>query len=719
MRYFVITALAMSLAACGAPEDEREAQAMPGAIEESGEVSQWLYGGGNTHQKFAPFEEINRETVSQLQVAWTYDTGEDGQAGTMHSTPLAAGGMLYVAGPEAGIHALDPVTGEPEWIFNFPYPEETNTWFKGAPRGLMYWNVGGKARVFGIAGRYVFSVDAQTGELDEAFGQGGAINLAEGLGRDPAMVDAELGTPGVIHGDTMVLGTRMGEQLPTAPGHIRAYDVRTGEMKWIFHTIPQPGEYGYETWPEDAWLYAGGVNNWAGMALDKGRGIVYLGTGSAASDFYGADRHGENLFANSILALDVETGKRVWHRQLVKHDLWDRDIPAPPTLATLTIDGSAVDALIQITKSGHVWVLNRETGEALFPLEEVEVLPSRLPGEEVVSPQTLPVLPKPFARQDFVVTDRTPEARAAVEEQIAAFDPHHPFSPPSLAGQAIFPGMDGGGEWGGGAFDPETGYFYVNANEVPWILKMKENPDRSELGRASDLYGAMCATCHGMDKAGTGEFPSLEGLEARYGLADVEEIISSGYGRMPGFAAALEPEAITALAAHVLTGEDSAIDNDMVRDQPFDTRFVIDGYNKLLDPDGYPANAPPWGTLTAIDLATGEHVWRRPLGQYPELAADGMTDSGSENYGGPIVTAGGLVFIGATVKDKTFRAFDKTTGELLWSHELPQSGVGTPAVYEADGRQFVVTPAGGARRGERGSSYVAFALPQSEEEAAP
>jgi quinoprotein glucose dehydrogenase len=322
-------------------------------------------------------------------------------------------------------------------------------------------------------------------------------------------------------------------------------------------------------------------------------------------------------------------------------------------------------------------------------------------------------LPAPFARQDFEITNRSAEARASVLAQIEGMEPHGAFVPPSLAGQVIYPGFDGGGEWGGGAFDPETGLFYVNSNEVPWMLRLIAQSERTELGRASALYQGFCASCHGVERGGSGEFPALVGVEERLTPEGVEALISGGAGRMPGFAAALEPSAISALAAYVTGGEDRAIARGAVRSAPYDMSYRNDGWPQLLDGDGYPGSAPPWGALTAIDLNSGEHVWRRPLGEYPELAAQGLTDTGSENYGGPVVTAGGVLFIGATVADRKFRAFDKRTGELLWEFELPAAGLGTPAVYEAGGRQFVVTPAGGPRGSThpRGASYVAFALP--------
>ncbi len=702
-RWLLVAALAVFTLADCTPKHARD-------------YSGWgAYGGGNEQIKYSSLTEITPENVANLDVAWTYDTGADATRGTMHSTPLLADGRLFLAGPDGSIHAVNPATGERLWRYS---PQaaadgDTNTYFRGAPRGLMYWRGELESRVYGINGRYVFALDAETGALVQSFGAQGQIDLRQDLGRDPDTSDAELGTPGVIYKDVIILGSRMGEVLPTSPGHIRAYDARTGALRWTFHTIPHPGEAGYETWPANAWTYSGGANAWSGFSLDEARGVVYVPTGSAASDFYGADRIGDNLYANSLIALNAETGERIWHQQLVRHDLWDRDLPAPPSLVTITRNGRRIDALAQTTKSGHIWLLDRDTGEPLFPVDEVPAAASTVPGEVAAQSQRVPRLPVPFAEQHFTVTNRTPAAHAAVSAQIRGMDELAPFTPPSLAGRVVYPGFDGGGEWGGGAFDPETGLFYVNANEVPWMLRLIANPDRASLTNASDLFGSFCASCHGGDRRGSGDFPSLIDVGQRRSQQDIRDLITNGAGRMPGFAAALDAEAISALAAYVGAGRNGRVNVDAVAAQPFDTRYRNDGWPKLLDPEGYPGSTPPWGTLTAIDLSTGQHVWRIPLGEYPALAAQGQSDTGSENYGGPVVTAGGLVFIGATVADHKFRAFDKRTGALLWEHELPASAIGTPAVYEAGGRQFIVTAAGGPRTaGEpRGSTYVAFALP--------
>ena len=509
--------------------------------------------------------------------------------------------------------------------------------------------------------------------------------------------------------------------MPASPGDIRAYDVRSGKIRWTFHTIPHPGESGYDTWPKDAWQYIGGVNNWAGMSLDEKRGLVFVPTGSASFDFYGSNRKGDDLYANTLLALKADTGERVWHFQAVHHDLWDRDFPAPPNLVTVRHDGRTVDAVAQITKSGHVFLFDRETGKPLFPIEERGVPASEVDGEASATKQSLPLKPPPFARQIFtpdMVTNRTPEAHTAVLARLRQVRSAGQFVPPSLEGTVIFPGFDGGAEWGGAAFDPGSGLLYVNANEMPWILRLVESPDQAKVTGGS-LYNARCAGCHRQDRKGSPpEFPSLVSIATRRTGEQIAAIVHDGSGRMPAFAQ-LPPQAVAAIIAYLTTGEDLPVASVARSAWPIDQKYRHDGYNKFLDPDGYPAVEPPWGTLNAIDLNKGEIAWKIPFGEYPELAAKGMGHTGSENYGGPVVTAGGLLFIGATNHDRKFHAFDKSTGELLWETVLPAAGNATPATYEVNGRQFVVVAAGGGKSGApSGGKYVAFALPATQSRSA-
>jgi quinoprotein glucose dehydrogenase len=555
-------------------------------------------------------------------------------------------------------------------------------------------------------------LDASTGKPIPSFANAGRIDLQENLGREPRWQSIALTSPAVVYKDFLIVGGRNPETLPAPPGDIRAYDVRTGKLRWSFHTIPHPGELGYETWPREAWKTSGAANNWAGMTLDSKRGIVYVPTGSAAFDFYGADRLGDNLFANCLLALNAETGQLIWHFQAVKHDLWDRDFPSAPVLLTVKRDGKDVDAVAQTSKQGFVFLFDRVTGKPLFPIEYRKYPPSTLPGEQVAPEQGLPTKLAPYARQSIdetQLTNRTQEAHRWALEHFRNLRNDGQFVPFGVGKETlVFPGFDGGAEWGGPALDPETGIIYVNSNEMAWTAALFE--DTGEHG-ARAVYTSQCAVCHGDTMAGSPpEIPSLIAIGDRLSPADITLTIRTGKGRMPAFPNLYEDQ-LTGLVNFLLTGENKELSSSEPR--PAEMKYRLTGYRRFLDPEGYPAIAPPWGTLNAIDLNTGEYKWKINLGQYPALAAQGLKDTGSENYGGPIVTAGGLVFIGATNFDRKFRAFDKDTGELLWETTLPFSGNATPATYAVNGRQYIVIAAGGGKDPKFGSGgvYVAFALP--------
>ena len=670
------------------------------------------YGGGPENIQYSALDQINRENVHQLEVAWTFDTGDAFPGSELQCTPIVIDGVLFATTPRLRLIALDASTGELRWSFDPSGGQMSDRMRRN--RGVTWWSDGKLERLFFVYDHFLLAVDPGTGKPVQGFGDAGRVDLRDGLGRNPETVSISANTPGVVYRDLLILGSIVSEALPSPPGDIRAYDVRTGQLRWSFHTIPHPGEFGYETWPSDAWKYSGAANNWAGMALDEGRGLVFAPTGSAAFDFYGANRRGDNLFANSLIALNAETGARVWHFQAVKHDVWDRDFPAPPRLVTIDREGDSTDAVAQITKSGHVFVFKRDTGDPVFPIEYRNVPESDVEGEELAATQPLPLRPPPFSRQIFtedMITKRTPEAHQSVLERFREVLSGDQFTPPSLQGTILFPGFDGGGEWGGGAFDPATGILYVNANEMPWILRLVERTQLQAGSTSRSLYEEYCASCHGKDLRGTPpEFPSLVAIADKLSSREISRFIRNGGGRMPAFAN-LPGTAVQALTSFLVSGNDQEI--DVPAPSPMDLKFKHDGYNKFLDPDGYPAVEPPWGTLNAIDLNRGEIVWKIPLGEFPELAARGLRNTGSENYGGPVVTAGGVLFIGATNHDRKFRAFDKTTGELLWETLLPAAGNATPAVYEVNGREFVVIAAGGGKWGNpSGGSYVAFALPE-------
>ncbi|MGD0366700.1 MAG: PQQ-binding-like beta-propeller repeat protein [Acidobacteriaceae bacterium] len=682
------------------PAQSVSAPAQPG-------ISWPAYNGNVDGQHYSALSLINRANVSQLKVAWQFDTGEKGN---LETNPLVVGRVLFAYTFSGKVIALDGATGAQLWTFD--------PGFKNAQpsRGFAWWTGGKSARLFVGLLNYLYALDPATGKPIPDFGEGGRIDLRKGLRGDYEQQSVALTTPGIIYNDLIIVGGRNPETHPAPPGDIRAFDVRTGALRWTFHTIPRPGELGYDTWPPDAWKDAGAANNWAGMTLDAQRGILYVPTGSAVFDFYGGDRVGNDLFADTLLALDAATGKRLWHFQGVHHDIWDRDFPAPPALVTVDRNGQRIDAVAQTTKQGVVYLFDRVTGSPLFPIEEHAYPPTDVPGEKTSPTQPMPVAPTPYARQrltEDMLTSRTPAAHDWALQTFRTFRSDGQFIPFGVDRQTVvFPGFDGGAEWGGPAVDPATGVLYVNANEMAWTGGL--TPDNPHAGPGAKIYQSQCAICHGADRAGSPPaFPSLVGVSQRLTDAAIVDVISHGRGRMialPNLDSAKIAELLDYLKSAGSAPAEHA--TDTMPGGP-DVQYGFTGYRKFLDPDGYPAVAPPWGTLSAIDLNTGEYLWKIPLGEYPALAAQGISNTGSENYGGPIITAGGLIFIGATVYDRKFRAFDSSTGKLLWETQLPFAGIATPATYSIDGKQYVVIAASGGRdpKSPVGGVYIAFSLP--------
>jgi quinoprotein glucose dehydrogenase len=695
------------------------------------------YGAHASQDRYSDLTQISPQNIRELQIAWRFDMSGQGDSET---NPLVVEGTLYGYTPDLKVIALDATTGQLRWQFDAGLRGTElapGRRFTGPSRGLALWRQGHEQRLFAGVMNYLIALDPATGQPIKKFGVAGAVDLRDGLRGEPTQHYVALTSPGILYKDLIIVGFRTSETAPAPPGDIRAYDVHTGSLRWTFRTIPHAGEFGHETWPQAAWKEAGAANDWAGMALDARRGIVYAPTGSAVPDFYGSARAGADLFANSLLALDANTGKRLWHFQGVHHDLWDRDFPSPPALLTVLRQGKPVEAVAQTTKQGVVFVFDRVKGTPLFPINEIPVLASNVPGETASTTQPWPSAPEPFARQRLtrdLLTRRTPESHAWAERQFATFRSEGQFVPLSVDKQTVvFPGFDGGAEWGGAAVDPRAGILFVNANDIAWTGGLVKTVPGG--GLAASLFQAQCASCHGPDRKGSPPaFPDLTDVGTRLSAAQIADVIRNGRGRMPPFAN-IQSFTLMTLIEYLRTGRESVGSDSHPVDAGVATAnagsrremtvsllssgkaqpYAFTGYNKFLDPDGYPAVAPPWGTLNAIDLNSGQYLWKVPLGEYPELAAAGMRDTGSENYGGPILTASGLLFIGATVFDHELRAFDARTGKLLWHVELPFAGCATPATYMANGRQFVVIATNNARnpKAVQGAAYVAYSIAPS------
>lgn len=724
------------------------------------DYAEWtVYGGGSENIKYSSLAQINTGNVKNLQVAWEYASGESSPTNTtdMKTNPIIVNGVMYGLNPQLKLFALDAATGKVNWVYDpGSIPEKGKNVGRGpfGPstkicRGVTYYN-GGKndQRILYTpgGGHRLYCINALTGKVIPTFGTNGHIDLHDDLDIENAH-DLHISntSPGIIYKNLIIMGSRLAEAAEAAPGHIRAFDVHTGKRKWIFHTIPHPGEAGFDTWESPgAYKYVGGANVWGGFSLDEKRGLVFAGTGSATPDFYGGNRKGDNLYANSILALDAATGKLKWHYQTVHHDLWDWDHAAHPILVTVKKNNKPVDAVVQITKQGFIFMFNRETGEPIHPINEVPVPKSELTGEWTSPTQPVPTFFKPFVRQRLTEADLLKEgipdsSYQDILKKFRSYKTDNMWNPPSLQGTIESPGWNGGAEWGGPSFDPTTGIMYINANESPWVMKMQEVKkdamiaSRTNFEAGQLLYQQNCSGCHGKDRR-AGETnpaltanPSLVGIDKnsnlkpgqKYDEASFKSLISSGRNNMPPFSH-LSAEQKTAIASFILNLEN-------VKDQPFKDLNTKEepeyfrtpysfaggpyGIGKFLSKEGYPAVKPPWGHLTAVDLNSGRELWQQPIGDYPEMKAKGI-HTGSENFGGSVITAGGLVFIGAT-RDEKFRAFDKKTGKLLWEVKIPAAGIATPAVYQVNGKQFVVIACGGGgkQRTKSGDKYVAFALP--------
>ena len=642
-----------------------------------------VYLGDSGRSHYSELAQINRDNVDQLTLAWAYESGEP--RGTMYASPLVVEGVLYGLSPQLVPFALNAATGEELWRTDLDLAP-------AAQRGLMWWENAEHKRILFAAGRELIALNAEDGSLAAAFGDAGRLDMTpeEDRGGHFAVT-----VPGVVFEDKIIMGFSTSEWADAFKGSIRAFSAIDGELAWQFDTIPAPGAPGSETWAEGSLAKAGGANVWSGMTLDEERAILFAPTGSATPDFVGATRLGDNLFANCLVALNARTGELKWHYQVVRHDLWDRDNPSPPTLVQLERDGRTIDAVALTTKSGHLYVFDRETGESLYPIVEVDTLPSSMPGEVPAPKQPLSTVA--FSRQRFEITDRTPEAKAYVEDLVADYD-LRPWAPPKVGTVIFYPWYDGGAEWGGSAFDPADQRLILNAQDLAGILTLTEIPVGFS---AYGAYAKHCASCHGLELEGTDAGASLVGVLERIGYEKVLAALDEGVGRMPSFAHLSEVDRQGVLR-HILSP-------DAEPDPPTtEITYAHGGYVYLRDHEGLPANTPPWGTLNSIDLASGDIVWQVPFGNFSSHPDLGL---GAASYGGPVVTKSGLIFIAAT-PDRKLRAYDKRDGSLLWETELGAAGFSTPAVYKVNGKQYVAISAGGGRLGEpSGANYYAFSLP--------
>ena len=695
-----------------------------------------VYKADATSSSYSPYADINAKNLSRLKPAWTFnpdDATEGARFGSAESNPIVVDGIMYTASARHRIYAIDAGTGKQIWSFD-PFNGARGG---GVCRGVTYWEAGSDKRILFTARDQLYALNAETGQLMLSFGDSGRVSMNIGMRDDPKNISVRPTSPGIIYRDLLIIGNEVSELYGAQPGYVRAYNVQTGKLVWTFHTIPKPGEPGYETWPKDAWKYAGGANDWGGLSLDEKRGMVFLATGSPSYDFYGGDRSGQNLFGNCVVALDAMTGKYIWHFQTIHHDLWDYDLPAPPNLVTILRNGKKIDAIAQTSKVGFLYVLNRETGEPLFPVEERPVPTSDVPGEQAWPTQPFPLEPKPYARQQLTEADLSDFSPAAHDSLLKTF--RHLryeglFTPPSLKGSLSYPGTIGGSEWGGAAYDPRTGILYLKSNESPEITRLKKLDTAAvadsltgfDLGRQT--YLMYCAGCHKSDRYGDEpQFPSLADLKKRMPETEALQKIREGGGKMPAFGGLLngkEKSLVDYLFdksgpnLSIRRGDVSEIDANFSSGHSTKqktskadtaTRYLnVSAYGVWKDPDGNPAIKPPWAVLNAINLSTGEYIWKVPVGNIPELRTPGATETGSTGSPGPMVTGGGLVWIAGS-RDSSFRAFDKTTGQLLWTFILPGIGSSTPCSYKYKGKQYIAISVSGNKETPAGS-IMAFAL---------
>jgi quinoprotein glucose dehydrogenase len=694
------------------------------------------YGGGPDSSQYSSLREINRSNVNQLKIAWKFPTGDTNR---YFFNPVEAHGLVYVMAQNDSIVALNAETGEAVWVHR-PAPH-TNVI---TDRGINYWESsdGRDRRLIFASNHRLREIDARTGEPILSFGTHGFVDLKQGLGRDPSTLSlVQSTTPGRIFENLLVLGSATNQGYGSAPGDIRAFDVRTGKLVWTFHTIPHPGEVGYDTWPKDAWKRVGGANCWGEISVDEKRAIVYVPTASPKYNFYGADRRGKDLFGDCLLALDARTGKLLWYFQTVHHDIWDYDNTAAPKLITVWHDGRKVDAVAQVAKTGFVWVFDRVTGKPLWPVEERPEPRSNMPGEVAWPTQPFPLKPPPFGRQSFTVNDLSasisdPKELARFRQEIAKSENQGLFTPPDTTDTMEMPGNSGGANWGSAAVDPAKGTLYVASMDLPCMLKLeREESQHADAGESIEqqghfIYESNCRRCHGAALKGLPPaIPSLADIGARMNGERIASIVRQGRGPMPGFPqlpredlksliafllnpgrAPAQPSGLTTPPPPSIAGAEAAAASGKLR--------YLSGFGFMLTSSGLPPIAPPWSTLTAYDLNQGIIKWQIPLGDVPQLAARGIRNTGFPFLKtGPVASAGGLIF--TATRDQMVRAYDEETGKVLWEKRLATPLQGIPSVYEAAGHEYLVVCAAAPEISDTAAqnaiqgSYVAFALPDA------